>query len=108
MTVKQPQDHKPKKANEDPTANREPFEWTSPDGVTITLPSAAMIPYGLIKRIRKLPADEQEDELIDAIADEETAAAIDDLPLIDALTMVKAWQESAGINLGESGASTDS
>lgn len=84
----------------------EKFHYTTADGTKITLPKYMQgINTGFIRRIRKLSDAEQMFEIIEAVADEETLAAIDELEPRELGEMYNAWQKDAGVGVGESEAS---
>ena len=84
----------------------EKFHYTTEAGVKITLPKFMQgIKTGLVRKIRKLEPGSQVFEIVEAVADEETLALIDELGPEEFGELVKAWQKDAGIDLGESSAS---
>jgi hypothetical protein len=78
----------------------------SHNGRQIVLPPLGNVKAGLIRRIRKLPADDQLFTLIEELADDEALAVVDDLAGDEFNEFLSAWQEFSGVKLGESGASS--
>lgn len=84
----------------------EKFHYTTEAGVKITLPKFMQgLTTGFVRRIRKMDPGSQLFEIVEAVADEETLALIDDLGPAEFGELAKAWQKDAGIDLGESSAS---
>jgi hypothetical protein len=77
-------------------------------GKTVSLPHVEEIPYGTLRKIRKLPGDEQDDALLEAIASPETLEVIDSLTIGEVAKLMAAWQEASEVGAGESSASTTS
>ena len=80
------------------------------DGKTITLPKFGNFPFGVIRKIRKLAEEEQFYSLLELVTkdDPETLDVIDGMYADDVVDLVTAWQEDAGVTLGESEESADS
>lgn len=84
------------------------FTYTTESGDTITLPPVGQIPYGVLRKVRKLDPDEQDDALLESIADEATIDKIDALPVVEVAKLMNAWQRDAEVSVGESSASAGS
>lgn len=80
------------------------------DGQTITLPKFGNFPFGVIRKIRKLEDEEQFYSLLELVTknDPKTLDIIDEMYADDVAELVTAWQEDAGVTLGESEESADS
>lgn len=80
------------------------------DGQTITLPKFGNFPFGVIRKIRKLEEEEQFYSLLELVTkkDPKTLDIIDEMYADDVAELVTAWQEDAGVTLGESEESADS
>ncbi len=80
------------------------------DGKTITLPKFGNFPFGVIRKIRKLEDEEQFYSLLELVTkdDPDTLDVIDSMYADDVAELVTAWQEDAGVSLGESEESADS
>lgn len=80
------------------------------DGKTITLPKFGNFPFGVIRKIRKLEDEEQFYSLLEFVTkdDPDTLDVIDSMYADDVAELVTAWQEDAGVSLGESEESADS
>lgn len=83
----------------------EKFHWTAPDGTEIVLPHVGKIKSGVLRRIRKADPVDQVFTLVEAVADEETLAKIDDLDSADLNSLFEEWQK-AGASVGESSRSS--
>lgn len=75
-------------------------------GKTITLPPFSDIPAGVFRKVRS-----EKDDLFEFVftslemvlgVDSEEMAVIDKAPLKDVAEMFGAWQETAGVTMGES------
>lgn len=79
-------------------------------GKTITLPKFGNFPFGVIRKIRKLEDEEQFYSLLELVTkdDPKTLDIIDEMYADDVVDLVTAWQEDAGVSLGESVESADS
>jgi hypothetical protein len=77
------------------------------NGSSYHLPSFAMLKSGLIRRIRGMEEADAFYLVLEEVADPDTLAALDDMPMVELATVMRAWQEHAGVRLGESrGSST--
>jgi hypothetical protein len=85
----------------------EQFHYTH-NGATITLPYVSKIRMGIIRKIRRLPGDDQVFTLLEEIADKSTLAAIDEMDASEFEKFVTAWQQESGVTVGESAASSTS
>lgn len=83
----------------------EPFNYTTDAGVTITVPSLAKIKAGVIRKTRKLEPGDQMFTIMEAVADEATLAAIDDMDGDELARFTEQWGAHSGADLGESAAS---
>lgn len=71
----------------------------------VTLPKFSSIPFGLIRKNRRLPQEEQFFSLLEAVATEEDLEKMDRSAQSEMEKMMKAWQEDSGVSAGESEAS---
>lgn len=80
------------------------------NGQTITLPKFGNFPFGVIRKIRKLEDEEQVYSLLELVTKDypKTLDIIDEMYADDVAELVTAWQEDAGVSLGESEESADS
>jgi len=90
---KTPQDHK-KSADED----RFEFEH---DGEAYSLPKFGSWSAGLVRRVRKLSDVDASFTILEEVADPETLAVIDSMPLERFNELQQEWAEHAGVSLGE-------
>lgn len=96
MPVAQPQDHK-----------SDEFRYTLPSGETIVLPAfETVVTFGIARRLRKLPADEQLFALVEEVCDDEVLALLDDMSATEAGEFFDAWQRGSGVSVGESAGSS--
>ena len=93
MTAKKPQDHK-KSVAEDV------FEFEH-GGETHTLPRFGSWSAGLVRRVRKLSDVDASFTILEEVADPETLAVIDSMPLERFNELQQEWAEHAGVSLGE-------
>lgn len=96
---------KVKKSDPFEGVNREPFKWTAPDGTEIEVPSAAMIPFGVIRKAARVGGGMEEIYVLEQVAGEDAMEKIDALPSVDVMRFLIEWQQAAGVNLGEYAAS---
>ncbi|QCW22019.1 tail assembly chaperone [Gordonia phage Yakult] len=68
----------------------------------VSLPRFKSIPFGIIRKNRALPQDEQFFTLLETVASEEDLAKIDKAPQSEIEALMKAWQDDSGVNVGES------
>lgn len=81
----------------------EKFNYTVPDTKKkITLHRFDSLPFGVVRKIRKLSDEEQFFALFEETADEKNLAVIDTLSMPEISDLVTAWQKDAGVELGES------
>lgn len=85
-----------------------PFEWTDLDGKTRYLRSAALIPSSLMSVITGLDGSDLDEDAAEAAyaevmetmksiaLDDESAAALDDLPTFTIGELIGAWLDEAG------------
>lgn len=71
----------------------------------VTLPRFEAIPFGLIRKNRRLPEAEQFFSLIEQVASEEDLEKMDKAPQSEMEKLMEAWQKDSGISMGESEAS---
>ena len=93
--AKTPQDHLPPAS--------EPFTWTSPDGVDITLPGRKTIKSGWLRRHRNLDEVDLMYTALEEFADAYQLALTDDLEIEQMRDLFQAWM---GATPGESGRSS--
>lgn len=86
----------------------EQFHYTTPDGRHVTLPYLKNLKVGVIRKLRGQPADEQFFGILEAIADDDTLAVIDDMDAQQFATLMEQWQQQSGVTVGESTASPES
>ena len=80
------------------------------NGQTISLPKFGNFPFGVIRKIRKLEDEEQFYSLLELVTKDypDPLDVIDSMYADDVAELVTAWQEDAGVSLGESEESADS
>ncbi|AXH45114.1 tail assembly chaperone [Gordonia phage Biskit] len=66
----------------------------------VTLPKFSAIPFGLIRKNRKLPQEEQFFALLEQVASEEDLEKMDKAPQSEMEKLMEAWQEDSGVELG--------
>lgn len=71
-------------------------------GKKFTLPKFDQLPFGVIRKLRKLPDEEQFFQMFELSADEKALAVIDQMGMKDIEKLVEAWQKDAGVTQGES------
>ena len=71
----------------------------------LTLVKFNQIKFGLIRKNRKLPQEEQFFALLEAILSDEDLEAIDEATQESIMGMMTEWQKDSGIEMGESPAS---
>lgn len=67
----------------------------------ITLPKFNNIKFGLIRKNRKLPQEEQFFALLEAILSEEDLEALDEATQGDMQDLMTEWQKDSGVEMGE-------
>lgn len=81
----------------------EKFHYNVPDTKKkIELPRFDSLPFGAVRKIRKLSDEEQFFALFEESADDKNLAVIDTLSMPQISDLVTAWQKDAGVELGES------
>ncbi|QDG88868.1 hypothetical protein [Pseudarthrobacter sp. NIBRBAC000502770] len=95
---RKPQDRQTKAVND--SAETEPFEFEH-HGQTYTLASADTLDAGFARKNRKLAPDDQFFTVLEALADDETLAAIDSMRKQEFEQFQKAFFAHSGIELGE-------
>lgn len=71
----------------------------------LSLPLFANIPFGIIRKNRKLPEAEQFFALLEALCNEEDLELIDGATQKEISDLMTAWQKESGVTQGESTAS---
>lgn len=71
----------------------------------VSLPKFDQIPFGLIRKNRKLPQEEQFFALLEQVASEKDLERMDRAPQFEMEKLMQAWQEDSGVTPGESEAS---
>lgn len=85
----------------------EPFTWTAPSGAVVCLPPIRDTRAGVWRRLRGQPEEDQIFGLLEAVCDEQTMAALDDLTMAELGELFAAWvQTSTGATLPESSGSS--
>lgn len=82
----------------------EQFHWTSPTGVTITLPHMEKIKAGIIRRHRREEPIDFIFSVLEEVGDEATIAKVDELESSNLNALFEAWQ--SGVSVGESQSSS--
>lgn len=96
MPVAQPTDHQPSE-----------FRYTFKSGDTLVLPPfAGLLTFGLARKLRKLPVEEQIFTLVENVCDDDELAVLDKMDTTEAAAFFEAWQQGAGVSLGESAGSS--
>ncbi|MBC6767331.1 hypothetical protein ACOJA0_03325 [Corynebacterium amycolatum] len=72
------------------------------DGKKFTLPKFDQLPFGVIRKLRKLPDEEQFFQMFELAADDKALAVIDTMGMKDIEKLVEDWQKDAGVTQGES------
>lgn len=68
----------------------------------IVLPRFASVPFGIVRKNRKLPPEEQIFAMLEEILGEEDLELLDTIGQKEVSEMVQAWQTDSGVELGES------
>lgn len=101
-TVKKPQDHRAKDGSEDTL-----FTYTFPDEQTVTIPKMEYVAFGIIRRARKAPTEQdQMFEVVENVCGEDELAVLDAQPQKAILDFMTSWTEASETNLGESESSS--
>lgn len=96
MTIAQPEDHR-----------SSTFRYTFKSGQTLVLPSfSSLMTFGVARKLRSLPEDEQVFALIEGACDESALAVLDQMDLAETQEFFAAWQRGSGVSLGESSGSS--
>lgn len=82
----------------------EDFTHDSPKG-PITVPSLSMIPFGVMRKARKLDGAEQTYAVVEAVASPDALDVIDLLTAREFAAFSEAWAAHSGASVGESQAS---
>ena len=83
----------------------EKFKWTSNTGTEIVLPRMDQIKAGVLRKHRKEDPVDFMFSIVEAAADDDTLAKLDDLDVNDLNACFEAWQ--AEVSPGESGRSSN-
>lgn len=81
---------------------REDFTFDGLDGKTYALPHASRVKSGVYRKIRNAEGMDGVYLLVESIASEEALAALDEMDLEQLGAVLQAWQEHAGVGMGES------
>lgn len=73
----------------------------------ITLPALSEVPFGIIRRSRKLTPDEQFYFMFEELLTDADLDTLDSLTAAQVSDLIDGWQEDAGVDLGESEDSQD-
>lgn len=95
-----PEDHKAPKGET-------MFSYDSPAG-KVELPKFAELPFGVLRKMRKMDEDEVPFFLIEATATESNLEIVDTLSIEQVGELFTAWQADSGITAPESSASSGS
>lgn len=68
----------------------------------ITLPKFGQVPFGVIRKSRKMDPEEQFYFMFEELLDEKGLAVLDSLTADQVAELMDAWQSEAGVGLGES------
>lgn len=103
MTVKQPQDRKPKAEKTiEPHGLDEKFEFTTRDGkLTFELPYLENLTRGQLNKVRAAERGEEDDVLYGLLLSPDMVEKLDDLTLWDQQQMMERWNEESAITLGK-------
>ena len=71
----------------------------------IVLPKFGQVPFGVIRKSRKMDAEEQFYFMFEELLDEKGLAVLDSLTADQVADLMDSWQNEAGVGLGESEAS---
>lgn len=82
------------------------FEDDEPVKEKVTLPKFENIPFGLIRKNRKLPQEEQFFAILEEVADEATLKTLDKVGQGEVQKLLTEWQKDSGVEMGESEASS--
>lgn len=73
----------------------------------ITLPKFGEVPFGIVRRGRHLPPEEQFYFMFEELLSEKDIAVLDSLTSVQVSDLMDQWQSEAGVDLGESEDSQD-
>ena len=68
----------------------------------ITLPKFGEVPFGIVRRGRHLPPEEQFYFMFEELLSEKDIAVLDSLTSVQVSDLMDKWQDEAGVSLGES------
>lgn len=68
----------------------------------ITLPKFGQVPFGVIRKSRKMDPEEQFYFMFEELLDEKGLAVLDSLTADQVADLMDSWQNEAGVGLGES------
>lgn len=85
----------------------EEFHYTH-NGQGFSLPYLGRVKAGLLRKIRKLSADDQLFTLLEEMGNDEALAVIDEMDGEEFGEFLTAWHEASGVTMGESQASSTS
>lgn len=68
----------------------------------MTLPKFSQVPFGVIRKSRKMEPDEQVYFMFESLLDEKGLDVLDTLTSDQVSEFMDAWQTEAGVGLGES------
>lgn len=68
----------------------------------IVLPKFGQVPFGVIRKSRKMDAEEQFYFMFEELLDEKGLAVLDSLTADQVADLMDSWQNEAGVGLGES------
>lgn len=68
----------------------------------ITLPKFGEVPFGIVRRGRHLPPEEQFYFMFEELLSEKDIAVLDSLTSSEVADLMDKWQDEAGVSLGES------
>ena len=80
----------------------EPFVWTSPEGVTVTLPALDSIPAGVFRRHRNEDPTGFVFSVLEDLASAEDLAKVDEIPLAQVNDLFMAWKSDDGASVPQS------
>lgn len=81
----------------------EKFEYVVPGTKKkIVLPKFGQVPFGVIRKSRKMDAQEQFYFMFEELLDDKGLAVLDSLTSDQVADLMDGWQSEAGVGLGES------
>lgn len=103
MTVKQPQDRKPKtEKTVEPHDLDELFEFTTRDGKhTFALPYLENLTRGQFKQVQAAERGKEDEVLFGMLLTPDMVEKLDDLTLWDQQQLMEKWNEESAITLGK-------